>query len=126
MSVKLPTKTATTMNGVLSKPFIGAIDFYRSYMSPLLGQNCRFHPSCSCYARQALTTHGLMRGTMLTMKRIVKCHPLHPGGFDYVPEPKNNHAGIEHTQQLAPDIIQSNEQQSTSKRQTQQKLTLDR
>jgi putative membrane protein insertion efficiency factor len=51
----------------------------------MLGQNCRFHPTCSCYAHQALERHGLVKGTWLSIKRIMKCNPMHPGGFDYVP-----------------------------------------
>jgi putative membrane protein insertion efficiency factor len=62
---------------------------YQVFISPMLGQNCRFHPSCSCYAQEALEVHGLVKGSWLSIKRISKCHPLHPGGFDYVPTPNN-------------------------------------
>jgi putative membrane protein insertion efficiency factor len=67
-------------------PFICLIRFYQTLISPMLGQNCRFHPSCSCYAHQALEQHGLMKGIWLSVKRVIKCNPLHPGGFDYVPK----------------------------------------
>ena len=59
--------------------------FYRTAISPYLGNNCRFHPTCSVYAMQAIEKYGAGKGTWLAMKRIGKCHPLHPGGIDEVP-----------------------------------------
>lgn len=59
---------------------------YQLGISPFLGQNCRFYPSCSEYARQAVCTHGAARGSALTLKRLCKCHPWHPGGCDPVPD----------------------------------------
>lgn len=70
---------------LLTLPFRCLIKGYQVLISPMLGQNCRFHPTCSCYAHQALETHGLVKGTWLSIKRIMKCNPMHPGGFDYVP-----------------------------------------
>lgn len=61
---------------------------YQLGISPLLGQRCRFHPSCSQYALQALRSHGALRGTWLSLKRLGRCHPLHPGGYDPVPAGK--------------------------------------
>lgn len=62
-----------------------AIRCYRYLLSPLLGQRCRFYPSCSQYAEQAVTTHGVLRGGILALRRLGKCHPWHDGGFDPVP-----------------------------------------
>jgi len=58
---------------------------YKLGISPFLGQNCRFYPSCSDYAAEAIREHGTARGMMLAAKRLGKCHPWHPGGFDPVP-----------------------------------------
>ncbi|HVP28968.1 MAG TPA: membrane protein insertion efficiency factor YidD [Myxococcota bacterium] len=58
---------------------------YRLAISPLLGPRCRFHPSCSCYLEEALRRHGALRGTYLGLRRLLRCHPFHPGGFDPVP-----------------------------------------
>ncbi|MEJ5301429.1 MAG: membrane protein insertion efficiency factor YidD [Thermodesulforhabdaceae bacterium] len=59
---------------------------YRIFLSPFLGGRCRFYPSCSEYALQALDRHGFLRGIMLSILRLSKCHPWHPGGYDPVPE----------------------------------------
>ena len=64
---------------------IGLIRLYRYFISPLLGNRCRFHPSCSEYAVEALQRHGTWRGTWLAMRRLSRCHPWHSGGFDPVP-----------------------------------------
>lgn len=61
------------------------IRVYQATLSPLLGQHCRFHPTCSDYAAQAIATHGLARGGFLGLKRVFRCHPFHEGGFDPVP-----------------------------------------
>jgi hypothetical protein len=58
---------------------------YRLLLSPLLGRHCRFHPSCSEYALEALQRHGLWKGSRLALRRIGSCHPWHDGGFDPVP-----------------------------------------
>jgi putative membrane protein insertion efficiency factor len=63
------------------------IRVYRYCLSPLLGSNCRFYPSCSCYAQEALERHGAARGLYLAVRRILRCHPWHPGGYDPVPPP---------------------------------------
>jgi putative membrane protein insertion efficiency factor len=58
---------------------------YQRLVSPFLPQSCRFAPTCSEYARQALTGHGLLRGSALAVVRVLKCHPFHPGGWDPPP-----------------------------------------
>jgi putative membrane protein insertion efficiency factor len=59
---------------------------YQLAISPLFGPRCRFYPSCSQYAMEAMETHGALQGTWLTIKRISRCHPFHEGGFDPVPD----------------------------------------
>jgi putative membrane protein insertion efficiency factor len=61
------------------------IRFYRYFIGPLLPPACRFYPSCSQYAEEALKTHGLLRGGWLSARRLCRCHPWHPGGADFVP-----------------------------------------
>ncbi|MFB0937204.1 MAG: membrane protein insertion efficiency factor YidD [Propionivibrio sp.] len=58
---------------------------YKYAISPILGQNCRFYPSCSDYTAQAIEKHGTLKGVHLGLKRIIRCHPWNPGGFDPVP-----------------------------------------
>jgi len=65
---------------------IGLIKAYRYVLSPLLGNRCRFYPSCSCYAEEAVTRFGLLRGGWLALRRLLRCHPWRPGGVDPVPE----------------------------------------
>ena len=62
------------------------IKVYKIFVSPYLGQNCRYHPTCSSYAIEALETHGLIKGLYLSIKRVSKCHPLGGSGIDHVPE----------------------------------------
>jgi len=62
---------------------------YQLAISPLFGPRCRFYPSCSHYAMEAIQTHGALRGSWLSVRRISRCHPFHDGGFD--PVPKHTH-----------------------------------
>ncbi len=64
---------------------IALIRIYQAVVSPWLGPRCRFHPSCSHYACEALHTHGVARGGWLSVRRVLRCHPFHRGGFDPVP-----------------------------------------
>jgi putative membrane protein insertion efficiency factor len=61
------------------------IGAYRYAVSPVLAPSCRFHPSCSAYASEALERYGLYRGSKLALVRLCRCHPWHPGGYDPVP-----------------------------------------
>ena len=64
---------------------LGVLRGYQLIVSPLLGPACRFYPTCSKYALEAVHRHGVVRGLWLTIKRVSKCHPFHPGGIDPVP-----------------------------------------
>ena len=69
---------------------IGLVRGYQLLISPLLGPTCRYYPSCSAYAVQALQVHGAFRGTWLAIRRLLRCHPWSPGGVDHVP-PRRGH-----------------------------------
>ena len=62
------------------------IRFYQYFISPWLGKNCRFYPTCSSYAKEAIITHGALKGLYLSTKRILKCNPFFTGGTDFVPK----------------------------------------
>ena len=65
---------------------LAALRTYQYLLRPMLGANCRFYPSCSDYAREAVERHGAWRGSWLAARRLSRCHPWHPGGHDPVPE----------------------------------------
>ena len=65
---------------------IQLINAYRYLISPFLGNNCRFYPTCSCYAQEAISRYGAIRGGWLSLRRLSRCHPWHEGGIDPVPE----------------------------------------
>jgi len=69
----------------MARAVIFFIRIYQFFLSPFLGKNCRFYPSCSQYAVEALEKYGFFKGSLLALKRILRCHPFHPGGYDPVP-----------------------------------------
>jgi uncharacterized protein len=77
---------------MIARALLSAIRFYSRAISPALPPRCRFYPTCSAYAAEALERHGAARGTWLALRRLVKCAPWHPGGFDPVP-PARPHRG---------------------------------
>ncbi len=71
---------------MIRRALVLLVRLYQRLISPALPPSCRFYPSCSAYAVEALERHGALRGTFLAVKRIGRCHPFHPGGVDPVPE----------------------------------------
>lgn len=71
---------------ILAKVFAAPVHFYRAVFSPWVGFNCRYHPTCSAYALEALEKHGALKGAWLTMRRVMRCHPLGGSGVDNVPD----------------------------------------
>jgi putative membrane protein insertion efficiency factor len=84
----------SAVSSLIVLPLLAIVRIYQLFISPMLGQNCRFHPTCSCYAHQALKQHGAFKGSWLSIKRIVKCQPMHPGGIDNVPAMKNTKQSV--------------------------------
>ncbi|MGV0833322.1 membrane protein insertion efficiency factor YidD [Empedobacter brevis] len=76
------------MNNLLIKPFIIVVRFYQFAISPWMGSNCRYQPTCSSYMIEALKEHGLLKGMWLGTKRIGRCHPWGGHGYDPVPKKK--------------------------------------
>lgn len=70
--------------GLLKKLLILLIRFYQRWISPVKGKSCRFYPTCSAYAVDAITKYGSLKGSYMAIRRILKCHPFHPGGYDPV------------------------------------------
>jgi len=72
------------LSQILKNVLIGAIRLYQKYISPLKPPSCRFYPSCSQYALDAIKKYGSIKGTFMSVRRILKCHPFNPGGYDPV------------------------------------------
>jgi putative membrane protein insertion efficiency factor len=70
---------------IAARVVVAAIELYRRLLSPLLGRHCRYEPTCSAYALEAVRTHGAARGAALAVRRVARCHPWAPGGVDPVP-----------------------------------------
>lgn len=71
--------------GVAARCAVALLSLYKRFISPLLPPACRFQPTCSEYARESILRHGLLKGAWLSVLRLARCHPFHPGGFDPVP-----------------------------------------
>jgi uncharacterized protein len=82
MSASVP-RPATPAGRIVTLPIVA----YRRWISPALPARCRFYPSCSAYAVEAIARHGALKGTGLAIRRLLRCHPFHPGGYDPVPSP---------------------------------------
>jgi len=96
LHIRLASAFATPYTGMQTVPatiLIALLRAYRFFVSPWFGQCCRFYPSCSQYALEAVADHGAVRGSWLALRRILRCHPWHPGGIDPVPtlKPKCTH-----------------------------------
>jgi putative membrane protein insertion efficiency factor len=89
---------------MLKRALITLINIYKLTISPLIGPRCRFYPSCSQYAARAIQTHGSARGSYLALKRLLRCHPWHAGGYDPVPETGNTFTHSLHATDCCPDL----------------------
>jgi len=78
-------EAATSLGAQPRRLLAALIRAYQRFLSPTLPPSCRFHPSCSQYALEAVTRYGALKGSWLAARRLVRCHPFHPGGFDPVP-----------------------------------------
>jgi len=76
---------------VLAWPLLGLVWLYRYAISPLIGANCRYQPTCSAYAQEALRKYGAFKGTWLTIRRVSRCHPWGGSGYDPVPDDEHKH-----------------------------------
>lgn len=76
----------------MSRLLVWILRGYQLAISPMLGQNCRFYPSCSSYAIEALKVHGAARGSLLAARRVCRCHPFNEGGLDPVPPARDKHS----------------------------------
>ncbi len=76
----------------MKKIFILLIRFYQKFISPLFPAKCRYYPTCSQYTLEAIQEYGAIKGTYLGIKRILRCHPFHEGGYDPVPKIKNKNS----------------------------------
>lgn len=86
------------MSSPVATVVLAPLRLYRRYLSPLKSTpSCRFHPTCSAYAIEAVETHGVVVGTYLATRRVLRCHPFNPGGFDPVPPRRKNDVSTEAT-----------------------------
>ena len=93
MGLVTPTVAAEPRPGPAARVVIALLGFYRRWISPMFLPHCRFHPSCSAYAVEAVRVHGALRGAGLALVRLLKCAPWHPGGLDPVPPHRDRGPG---------------------------------
>ncbi|MGY1839380.1 MULTISPECIES: membrane protein insertion efficiency factor YidD [unclassified Modestobacter] len=99
------------MSGSPARALLAAVRFYQRAISPVFPPRCRFHPSCSAYAVEALEVHGAGRGTWLALRRLARCASWHPGGADFVPERAGSQqGGTAETTHSSCTAVQSSEQ----------------
>src|SRR5271165_2095406 len=117
------TKESDRKSGGLSAAgwvLVGMLTGYRRFISPLLGPRCRFYPSCSAYALEAVQLHGALRGSWLAVRRLSRCHPFHGGGLDPVP-------GTDREEGLAsvagPEVLSSDGSESVRHEQSTRELS---
>jgi len=91
-----PVATSTRKPSAGSWALLILVRMYVIFLSPFLGGACRFYPSCSNYAREAIERYGALRGTVLALKRLLRCHPFTPAGIDLVPDELPSAAGVFH------------------------------
>ncbi|HEY6425529.1 MAG TPA: membrane protein insertion efficiency factor YidD [Pseudonocardiaceae bacterium] len=89
------TTPVTRRAGPVVRMLVAVLQFYRRWISPALPPTCRFYPTCSAYAVEALVVHGVLRGSWLTVRRLLRCAPWHPGGVDPVPAPRSPRSDAE-------------------------------
>ncbi len=77
--------SAKSATGPVARVAVAVLRFYKTAISPLLPRACRYEPTCSVYAREAIERHGFSRGALLALRRLARCHPFRAGGFDPVP-----------------------------------------
>jgi putative membrane protein insertion efficiency factor len=80
------------MVNAMRRLMMGTIRAYQLFVSPMLGAHCRFYPSCSCYTHAAIERHGALRGLLLGIRRLLRCHPFAEGGYDPVPDKRTINA----------------------------------
>ena len=86
-----------SLRAVVAAPAIALIRAYQLVLSPMRPPTCRFYPSCSAYALTAIERFGVLRGSWLAARRLLRCHPWNPGGVDHVPQTGRVHASVRHT-----------------------------
>lgn len=94
------------LNKILTTLLIGLVRIYQLFISPVMGSNCRFYPTCSSYMIQAIQTHGAIKGLWLGIRRVLRCHPYSDGGVDPVPEPKCCQSSGIHSAEITTKIKQ--------------------